>query len=180
MYSEDRRFSGRVYTRRNRKTLKKDIFTTIVAANVTRVSETLDTEQPVKVVRQNDQNHSITNSTSGDVPEGSVELRENGSCSIVVGRRRLEGELDHVRGMVKKIEVKETSVYNGNNKRSLVLIPHRPSISCSYPQFTSYMINRPPTIGYNPAGCGIFFPKHAEAGTSTEAYLLQHKLSFVQ
>jgi len=120
------------------------------------------------------------------VPEGGVELRKNCSCGgevVMISlnewksiceirnvRRRLEGELDHVRGMVKKIEVKETSVYNGNNKRSLVLIPHCPSISCRYPQFTSYMINRPPTIGYNPAGCGIFFPKHAEAGTSTEHY----------
>ncbi|KAG5588395.1 hypothetical protein H5410_048829 [Solanum commersonii] len=96
-----------------------------------KVSETLDAEHPVKVVHQNDQNHSITNSTSGDVTEGKVELGEYGEIRNV--RRRLDGELDHVRGMVKKIEVREISVYNGNNKCSLVLILHRPSISCRYP-----------------------------------------------
>ncbi|KAK6795678.1 hypothetical protein RDI58_009133 [Solanum bulbocastanum] len=57
--------------------------------------------------------------------------------------------------MVKKIEVNETSLFNGYNKHRLVLIPHPPGISYRYPQFTSYMINRPPSPNYHPAVCGI-------------------------
>ncbi|KAH0688540.1 hypothetical protein KY285_018019 [Solanum tuberosum] len=149
------------------KPLKKDVSSTI-AANVTKDSETLDKEQPVKVVPN--QNYLITH--SGDVPECGVELRETGKCSggevvmIIFNelnsiaeirnvRSRLEGELDNVRRMVKKIEVKETLLYNGDNKRRLVLIPHPPRISCRYLQFTSYMINLPPSPNYHPGACGI-------------------------
>ncbi|KAG5618844.1 hypothetical protein H5410_018668 [Solanum commersonii] len=149
------------------KPLKKDI-TSAIAANVTKDSETLDEEQPVKVVPN--QNYLITH--SGDVPEGGVELRETGKCSggevvtIIFNesnsiaeirnvRSGLEGELDDVRGMVKKIEVNETSLYNGYNRCHLVLIPHPPRISCRYPQFTSYMINWPPSLNYHPTACGI-------------------------
>ncbi|KAH0721979.1 hypothetical protein KY289_005023 [Solanum tuberosum] len=164
---ERRRFSGKVYARRNGKTPKKDASTAMASADVTRVSETLDGEQPVKVVPKTD--HLITN--SGDVSEGGVELKEDGNCSgeevvrislnesksaeIRNVRSRLEGELDDVRRMVKKVEVKETSLHNANNKCRLVLIPHPPKISCRYPQFTSYMINRPPSPNYHPAVCGI-------------------------
>ncbi|KAH0751471.1 hypothetical protein KY290_004692 [Solanum tuberosum] len=164
---ERRRFSGKVYTRRIGKTLKKDASTAMAAADVTRVSETLDGEQLVKVVPKTD--HLITN--LGDVPEGGVELKEDGNCSgeVVVRislnesksaeirnvRSRLEGELDDVRRMVKKVEVRETSLHNANDKCRLVLIPHPPKISCRYPQFTSYMINRPPSPNYHPAVCGI-------------------------
>ncbi|KAH0719778.1 hypothetical protein KY284_004808 [Solanum tuberosum] len=74
---ERRRFSGKIYTRRNGKTPKKDASTAMATADVTRVSETLDGEQSVKVVPKTD--HLITN--SGDVPEGGVELKEDGNCS---------------------------------------------------------------------------------------------------
>ncbi|KAH0633412.1 hypothetical protein KY284_036198 [Solanum tuberosum] len=127
MDSKDTRFSGKVYTPRKHKTLKKEVSTAVAASNVTKISETLDADKPVKVVPQTDQNHFITNSTSGDVPEAGVELRENGSCSggevvtislnewksiceIINVRRRLEGQLHHVRRMLNKIEVKETSI----------------------------------------------------------------------
>ncbi|KAH0690822.1 hypothetical protein KY289_018180 [Solanum tuberosum] len=151
------RFYEKVYTRRNRKTLKKDASTTI-ATNVTKDLETLDGEQLVNVVPN--KNHLITN--SGDVPEDGVELREAGRCSgresiaeIRNVRSGLEDELDDVRRMVKKIEVNETSFYNGYNKCRLVLIPHPPRISCRYPQFTSYMTNRLFSPNYHPAICGI-------------------------
>ncbi|WMV48907.1 hypothetical protein MTR67_042292 [Solanum verrucosum] len=155
---ERRRFSGKVYTRR---ILKKDAS---VAADVTRVSETLNGEQPVKVVAKTTD---LTHSTSGDVPEGGVELREVGNCSgeemVTIRfnesksiaesrnvRSRLEGELDDIRRMVRKIEVKETSL----NKRRLVLIPRPPKISCRYPDVTRHMINRPPSPNYHPTVCG--------------------------
>ncbi|KAG5579024.1 hypothetical protein H5410_049651 [Solanum commersonii] len=155
---ERRRFSGKVYTRR---ILKKDAS---VAADVTRVSETLNGEQLVKVVAKTT---NLTHSTSGDVPEGGIELRDVNNCSgeemvtirfnesksIVESRNvrsRLEGELDDIRRMVRKIEVKETSL----NKRRLVLIPRPPKISCRYPDVTRHMINRPPSPNYHPAVCG--------------------------
>lgn len=64
--------------------------------------------------------------------EDGVELRESSKCSgaevvtiifnelkskakIRKVQSKLEGELDEVRRIVKKIEVKETSFYNGNN-----------------------------------------------------------------
>ncbi|KAH0762975.1 hypothetical protein KY290_019048 [Solanum tuberosum] len=164
---ETLRFYGKVCTRRNRKTLKKDASTAIIA-HVTKDSETIDREQLVNVVPN--QNHLITN--LGDVPKGAVELKEAGRCSgrevvtIIFNesksiaeirnvRSGLEGELDDVRRMVKKIEVNETSLYNGYNKCRLVLIPHPPRISCRYPQFTSYMTNRPFSPNYHPAVCGI-------------------------
>uniref|UniRef100_M1DAL5 Bromodomain-containing protein n=1 Tax=Solanum tuberosum TaxID=4113 RepID=M1DAL5_SOLTU len=155
---ERRRFSGKVYTRR---TLKKDAS---VAADVTRVSETLNGEQPVKVVAKTT---NLTHSTSGDVPEGGVELREVDNCSgeemVTIRfnesksitesrnvRSRLEGELNDIRRMVRKIEVKEISL----NKRRLVLIPGRPKISCRYPDVTRHMINRPPSPNYHLVVCG--------------------------
>ncbi|KAH0721981.1 hypothetical protein KY289_005025 [Solanum tuberosum] len=155
---ERRRFSGKVYTRR---ILKKDA---LVAADVTRVSETLNGEQPVKVVAKTTD---LTHSTSGDVPKGGVELREVSNCSgeemVTIRfnesksiaesrnvRSRLEGELDDIRRMVRRIEVKETSL----NKRRLVLISRPPKISCRYPDVTRHMINRPPSPNYHPAVCG--------------------------
>ncbi|WMV48184.1 hypothetical protein MTR67_041569 [Solanum verrucosum] len=81
MDSEDTNFSEKVYTWRNRKTLKKDVSSANATANVTKVSETLAAKLPVMVVLQTDQNHLITNFTSGDVPKGGVKLREAGSCS---------------------------------------------------------------------------------------------------
>lgn len=86
MDSKDIYFTKKVYTQRYRTTLKKDVFTMIDVANVNKVSVTLDANQLKKVVHQNDQNHSITNFIPRDVFEGSVELRENSSCSTLVGR----------------------------------------------------------------------------------------------
>ncbi|KAK6781155.1 hypothetical protein RDI58_023339 [Solanum bulbocastanum] len=81
MDSEDTLFSGKVYTPGKRKTLKKDVSIAVAAANVTKILEILDADKPVKVVPLTDQNHLITNSASGDVLEGGVELKENGSCN---------------------------------------------------------------------------------------------------
>ncbi|KAH0751472.1 hypothetical protein KY290_006470 [Solanum tuberosum] len=152
MNSEERRFSGKVYSRRNRKTSAAG-----VATLETKVSETLHAEQPAKVIPQAD--FLITNSTSGDVPEGGVELREgsqpnrslilraeyrvrvrlNKSRSLVEireARRVLEGELDDVRGMVKKIEAKEQLQHTSRKHRGLVLKSSRPISSYRYPRFT--------------------------------------------
>ncbi|KAH0721980.1 hypothetical protein KY289_005024 [Solanum tuberosum] len=147
MDSEERRFSGKVYSRRNRKTTADG-----VATLETKVSKTLDVEQPAKVIPQAD--FLITNSTSGDVElrEGSqpnrslisraedrVRVRLNKSRSLVEireARRVLEGELDHVRGVVKKIEAKEKLQHTSCKHRGLVLKSSRPISSYRYPRFT--------------------------------------------
>ncbi|XP_049402644.1 uncharacterized protein LOC125866336 [Solanum stenotomum] len=149
MDSEERRFSGKVYSRRKRKTTADG-----VATLETKVSKTLDAEQPAKVIIPQ-ANFLITNSTSGDVElrEGSkpnrslisraedrvrVRVRLNKSRSLVEireARRVLEGELDHVRGMVKKIEAKEKLQHTSCKHRGLVLKSSRPISSYRYPRF---------------------------------------------
>ncbi|KAG5588396.1 hypothetical protein H5410_048830 [Solanum commersonii] len=106
MDSEDTHFSRKVYTWRNRKTLKKDVSLANSTANVTKVSETLYAELLVMVVLQTDQNHLITNFTERcarrcKIEEASscsggevvtISLNESKSiCKIRNVRRRLEG-----------------------------------------------------------------------------------------
>lgn len=90
--------------------------------------------------------------------EERVMISLIGSSAIVEIRnlrKKLEGDLDHVMSLVKKIEAKEklqlTPVNNGNNNRCIVLVLGRENISCRYLQFTvtSYMINCLPLVRPN-------------------------------
>lgn len=72
--------------------------------------------------------------------ENRVTINLTGSNLIVEIRnlrKKLEGEQDRVRSLVKKIRAKEklqsTSINNGNNNRSIVLVPDRENIFCRYP-----------------------------------------------
>ncbi|XP_069146627.1 transcription factor GTE4-like isoform X1 [Solanum lycopersicum] len=180
--SDERRFSGKVYSRRNRKSSLKEGVSLATAAGETtletKVSETLEAEQPAKVIPQADL--LITDSTSGFVPEGGVELGEgsrpdrslisraedrvrvrlNKSRSpVAIGeaRRVFEGELDEVRGMVTRVEAKEKLQHTSGKHRGLVLKTTRPISSYRIPRFTAdfALKNRCPNLAGR-----VDVPKH--------------------
>ncbi|XP_027768009.1 uncharacterized protein LOC107002091 [Solanum pennellii] len=180
--SDERRFSGKVYSRRNRKASLKEGVSLVTTAGETtletKVSETLEAEQPTKVIPQADL--FVTDSTSGFVPEGGVELGEgsqpnrslisraedrvrvrlNKSRSLVAigeARRVFEGELDEVRGMVTRVEAKEKLQQNSGKHRGLVLKTTRPISSYRIPRFTAdfELKNRCPNLAGR-----VDVPKH--------------------